>query len=84
MADKGFTISKELEEIGLPLNIPPFLGKRKQMGASDVKETQLIAHHRIHVERAIGKVTQLIYTNFHSHSSISFHMNFGSKSPNCF
>ena len=56
MADKGFTISKELEEIGLRLNIPPFLGKRKQMGASDVKETQLIVHHRIHVERAIGKV----------------------------
>lgn len=56
MADKGFTITKELEEIGLRLNIPPFLGKRKQLASSDVKDTQLIAHHRIHVERAIGKV----------------------------
>ena len=32
----------------------------------------------------LGNVTQLIYTEFHSHSPISFHMNFGSKSPNCF
>ena len=60
MADKGFNIGKELEEIGLKLNIPPFLGKRKRLSAEDVKETRLIAHHRIQVERAIGKVK-----NFH-------------------
>ena len=44
MADKGFNIGKELEEIGLKLNIPPFLGKRKRLSAEDVKETRLIAH----------------------------------------
>lgn len=60
MADKGFTITNELKEIGLCLNIPPFLGKRKRLTAADVQDTQVIAHHRIHVERAIGKVR-----NFH-------------------
>ena len=29
----------------------------------------------------LGHVTQLIYTNFHYHSPISFHMNFGSNHP---
>ena len=32
----------------------------------------------------VGRVTQLICINFHSHSPISFHMSFGSKSLNYF
>ena len=32
----------------------------------------------------IGHVIHLICINFYSHSPSSFHMNFGSKSPNCF
>ena len=32
----------------------------------------------------VGHVTQLICINFHTHSPASFHMNFDSKSPNCF
>ena len=32
----------------------------------------------------VGHVTQVICTNFHSHSPSTFHMNFGSKLPNCF
>ena len=32
----------------------------------------------------VGHVTQLICINFHFHSPSNFHMNFGSKSPNCF
>ena len=32
----------------------------------------------------VGHVTQLICINFHSHSPLSFHMNFGSKLLNCF
>ena len=32
----------------------------------------------------VGHVTQLICINFHFYSPSSFHMNFGSKSPNCF
>ena len=32
----------------------------------------------------VGHVTQLICINFHSHSPSRFHINFGSKSLNCF
>ena len=32
----------------------------------------------------LGHVTKLTCTNFHSHSPISFHMNFGFKWPACF
>ena len=32
----------------------------------------------------VGYMTQLICINFHSHFPLSFHMNSGSKSPNCF
>ena len=32
----------------------------------------------------VGHVTQLICINFHSYSPSNFHMNFGSKLPNCF
>lgn len=55
MADKGFTIEKELEEIGLSLNIPPFLRENPCFLEEENIQTRTIAHHRIHVERAIGK-----------------------------
>ena len=32
----------------------------------------------------VDHVTQLICINFHSHFPSSFHMSFGSKSPDCF
>ena len=32
----------------------------------------------------VGHVTQLFCINSHSHSHLSFHMSFGSKSPKCF
>ena len=56
MADKGSNIESELKEIGLQLNIPRFFGSKSQFEESDVLKIQSIAHHRIHVERAIGKV----------------------------
>ena len=56
MGDKGFTINKELEDLGLGLNIPPFASSAAQMSASDVAYTNLIAAHRIHVERRIGRL----------------------------
>ena len=43
MADKGFII-QDLLPVGVPLNIPPFLGSSE------------IASLRIHVERAISKI----------------------------
>lgn len=56
MADKGFDIKSELKTLGIELNIPPFLGSETQFAESDVLKTQTVAQHRIHVERAIGKV----------------------------
>ena len=57
MADKGFDIKDLLDDMGVQLNIPPFLGnKQSQMPAADVELTQKIARERIHVERAINKI----------------------------
>ena len=56
MADKGFRIGNELRELGLELNIPPFASSGQQMASKDVELTNLIAAHRIHVERRISKI----------------------------
>lgn len=56
MVDKGFLIEKEVEEIGLQLNIPPFARTNRQMAHTDVEMTKRIAKHRVHVERAIAKI----------------------------
>ena len=56
MTDKGFLIEKEVEDIGLKLNIPPFSRSNRQMPHADVHLTKKIAQHRVHVERAIGKI----------------------------
>ena len=56
MADKGFDIDEELKELGLCLNIPPYLKEKNCFSESDVIRTQTIAMQRIHVERAISKI----------------------------
>ena len=56
MADRGFTIRDQLNEVGVELNIPPFLEGQKQLPSSKVQEGRTIASLRIHVERAIGRV----------------------------
>ncbi|XP_055997032.1 uncharacterized protein LOC125678774 isoform X1 [Ostrea edulis] len=58
MVDKGFNIEKEIEAIGIRLNIPPFASCATQMKASEVTETVKIAKHRVHVERAIARIKQ--------------------------
>lgn len=77
MADKGFTIEKELESLGLNLNIPPFTSSGAQMTAAQTFQTQKIAKHRVHIERLIAKVktyqilANVIPTNlFHSVNKI--------------
>ena len=60
MADKGFDIEDDLKNIGLRLNIPPFLKESPQFNESEVIKTQAIAKHRIYVERAIGKVRRFL------------------------
>ena len=48
-------------------------------GEEDFFKVFTIYGHGSHV----GYVTQLICINFHSNFPLSFHMNFGSKLPNC-
>ena len=56
MADKGFDIGDKLKKVNLHLNIPPFLANQSAFSEGDVIKTQTVAQHRIHIERAIGKV----------------------------
>lgn len=56
MADKGFTIQTEIENLGLSLNLPPFASAGEQMSVADSKMTSKIAKHRVHIERLIKKV----------------------------
>ena len=56
MADRGFTIKDMLREIGVKLNIPPFMEGRQQLPREEVEKGRCIASVRIHVERAIGRI----------------------------
>ena len=56
LVDKGFQIADLAEPLGVTVNMPAFVGSRSQMTAKEVFQTQVIASHRIHVERAINKV----------------------------
>jgi len=56
MADSGFTIKDMLKDIGIELNIPPFMEGRAQLPVKEVQEGRRIASVRIHVERAIGRM----------------------------
>ena len=46
VADQGFTIQDVMTPLGVHLNISPFLGKREQLAASEVVDTQQIASYR--------------------------------------
>ncbi|XP_042598846.1 uncharacterized protein LOC109111146 isoform X2 [Cyprinus carpio] len=52
MVEKGFLIEKDVKELGLQLNIPPFA----HMPVPDVQIAKKIAKHKVHVERAIANV----------------------------
>lgn len=56
LADKGFTIRKVLDDIGITLNIPTFRINGYQFQPSEVDSDRHIAHERIHVERAIRRL----------------------------
>ena len=56
MADRGFTIKEMLKDVGVELNIPPFMEGRKQLPSKEVEQGRHIASVRIHVERAIGRI----------------------------
>ena len=64
MTDKGFDIGDDPAKLKLKWNIPPFLKDKLGFEEGDVIKTQTIAQHRIHVEKAIGKVRR--FRIFHS------------------
>ena len=59
MADHRFTIRDQLKSVGVELNIPPFLGGKKQLPPTEVQQGRSIVSLRIHVERAIGHMKNL-------------------------
>jgi len=61
MADKGFHIEDDLKKITLNLNIPPFLEDKENFSESDLRKVLTVAQHRIHIERAIGKVRKRFF-----------------------
>ena len=60
MADREFTIKDLLQNLGIELNLPPFMEGRPQLPAQEVQEGRTIAHLRIQVERAIGRIKTFI------------------------
>ena len=60
MADKGFDIEEYLIPLGVKLNIPPFLRGKVQFDHGEVVVTRRVASLRIHVERAMERITFLI------------------------
>lgn len=56
MADEGFLIEKDVESLGLKLNIPPFNKSNSQVPVGDELKTKKIAKYRVTVERAIAKI----------------------------
>ncbi|XP_031557516.1 uncharacterized protein LOC116294123 [Actinia tenebrosa] len=55
MVDRGFEID-DIVPLGVKVNMPPFLGSRSQMAASETEQTMRIASVRIHVERVIQRI----------------------------
>lgn len=56
LADRGFTVTKELSNIGCKLHTPLFLKDKIQFNLVERRENKKIARHRVHVERAIGSI----------------------------
>ena len=63
MADRGFDVGSIMPE-GTNVNIPPFLGGRPQFEADELVATRRIASLRIHVERAMERITNFRNTRF--------------------
>ena len=80
MADRGFTIKDMLKDLGIDLNIPPFLEGRRQLPSTEVEAGRKIALVRIHVEQAIGRMKCFHNWYFEGH-----HTNFLSTAyqPHC-
>lgn len=54
MSDRGFSLDRKFCHITLVH--PPFLERQPQLAPHKVLETRIIARHRIHVERLMGRI----------------------------
>jgi hypothetical protein len=55
MVDKGFNIRREIEALGLVLNVPP-MANAEQFSEEEVNLTRKIASCRVNVERSIRRI----------------------------
>lgn len=56
LVDKGFQIQDLADKLEVTVNMPAFVGKKDQLTAEEVFQTQSIASERIHIERVINKI----------------------------
>lgn len=56
MADRGFSLDRDLEVLGVKLNMPAFTRGKAQLSEQEVTATRRIASVRIHVEHAINRI----------------------------
>jgi hypothetical protein len=54
MSDRGFSL--DAKHTHLTLIHPPFLDRQRQLTSQQVIQTRIIARHRIHVERCMGRI----------------------------
>ena len=54
MSDRGFAL--DAKHSHLTLIYPPFLERKSQLSPEKVIKTRIIARHRIHVERCMGRI----------------------------
>ena len=63
LADRGFTVDKEIATQGGILEIPAFTKGRVQLSAQDVDGSRQTANVRIHIERVIGRMRKFNILN---------------------
>ena len=60
LADRGFRLDDELMFRNCTLEIPAFTKGKKQLSAGEVEETRQLSNIRIHVERAMERINNVI------------------------
>ena len=94
LADRGFTVRKELKAKGCKLYTPHFLKDKIQFNLVECKDNKKISRHRVHVERAIVRIKNFKFfshkiniLSLHSISQliyiIAFFSNFGNPLIKC-
>ncbi|XP_064475333.1 uncharacterized protein LOC135389197 [Ornithodoros turicata] len=61
LADRGFSGSFTVDGKTITVVTPPFMDGRAQLTHREVLQTRNVAHNRIHVERAIGRIKTFKY-----------------------